>query len=139
MQALGLEVLQLLQCLLEFNPGLVSASQGCESEGCEGMSAGAAPEQSLWRGVLVGCLPAGHCIYTDESSFARRSCGVANAKSGSVLNPQDQLELSQGQRKALREARDSILDMNCELPSQRAALTSQLQVRHVYPTSTQRD
>lgn len=138
MQALGLEVLQLLQFVMEYNPGLVSASQGCESEGCEGLAAGAALEQSLWRGVLVGCLPAGHCIYTAESSFAWRNCGLADARSGLVLASQDLVELSQDQREALREARDVILDMYCELPSQRAALTSQLQVRHVYSTNTQR-
>ena len=80
LQALGLEVLQLLQFLLEHNPGLFSASQGCSSEDCEGVPAGAAPEQSLWRGILVGCLPAEHCIYTDKSSAAWRGCSAADAR-----------------------------------------------------------
>ncbi|CAL5224537.1 g7236 [Coccomyxa viridis] len=55
LQALGLEVLQLLQCLLEHNPGLVSALQGPSSEGLKGSLASLASNQGFRPGAL-GCL-----------------------------------------------------------------------------------
>ena len=56
MQALSLEVLQLLQCLLEYNPGLVDSSQGCGLDGFGGLSAGTALDPGVWQVRPVGCL-----------------------------------------------------------------------------------
>ena len=65
LQALGLEVLQLLQCLLEHNPGLTSALQGCNFEGLKGSLALLPSERDSWQGAAVGCLPAGMLLLFD--------------------------------------------------------------------------
>jgi len=55
MQALGLEVLQLLQCLLKHNPGLINAFTTLSIQGVEGS---AALDGGIWRGALVSCMQA---------------------------------------------------------------------------------
>ena len=69
LQALGLEVLQLLQCLLEHNPGVVSTSQGCSFEGWKGSPALLASSQRSRQGASVGCLQLGcsFCISWSSS------------------------------------------------------------------------
>ena len=53
-----------------------------------------------------------------------------------MLTSQGRQKLSQDQRKALQEARDTVLALYSGLPPQRVALTSQLQV---CPTQTYHD
>ena len=57
MQALGLEVLQLLQCLLKHNPGLINEFT-LSIQGVEGPAALKEIMPGIWQGTLVSCMQA---------------------------------------------------------------------------------
>ncbi len=131
LQALGLEVLQLLQCLLEHNPGVVSTSQGCSFEGWKGSPALLASSQRSRQGASVGCLPAGMQLLYLVGLITGQGEAAAYGRVCLMLALQGWPKLSQAQSRVLLGARNAILLSHDRLFPQRAALASQLQVRHV--------